>query len=504
MKKIVLLILIGIILAPQALGAATSNFNLRITVCNGGDCGDDTPPSVPTNLVVTAVTTSQVNLSWDASIDPGSPASGVLGYSIYRNGGGSPVATTSGTSYSDTGLSSGTLYSYSVLAYDVVLNESAQSSTVSTTTLSIPSNEPVASNGLPAGSLAAGTTQTTMSLDTDIAATCKYGTTANTAYSSLPNTFSTTGGMSHSTIVTGLANGITKTLYVRCQSSTNVPMTSDYIISFSIASPSSSSGGGGGGGGGGAGAPPALPLNPVNVIVRGIAYPGSRVTLLKDGQTAASTQSGPDARFEIQLSGVGEGTFTFSVWATDKNGVRSTLYPFTVTLTPGATTVISGVFIPPTLSLDYETVKRGEPLRVIGQSAPEAKVSVIFHSDTEIVEDVSADAQGLWTYVLDTLRLDYGDHTTQARSIKNKDISTLSKTISFKVGTQNIAAKKQATTQIKSDLNGDDRVDLADFSIMLFWYKRELTDKSPVGVDLNNDGKVDLVDFSIFAYNWTG
>jgi hypothetical protein len=117
---------------------------------------------------------------------------------------------------------------------------------------------------------------------------------------------------------------------------------------------------------------------------------------------------------------------------------------------------------------------------------------------------VSADAQGLWTYVLDTLRLDYGDHTTQARSIKNKDISTLSKTISFKVGTQNIAAKKQATTQIKSDLNGDDRVDLADFSIMLFWYKRELTDKSPVGVDLNNDGKVDLVDFSIFAYNWTG
>jgi hypothetical protein len=242
----------------------------------------------------------------------------------------------------------------------------------------------------------------------------------------------------------------------------------------------------------------------VNVIVRGIAYPGSRVTLLKDGQTAASTQSGPDARFEIQLSGVGEGTFTFSVWATDKNGVRSTLYPFTVTLTPGATTVISGVFIPPTLSLDYETVKRGEPLRVIGQSAPEAKVSVIFHSDTEIVEDVSADAQGLWTYVLDTLRLDYGDHTTQARSIKNKDISTLSKTISFKVGTQNIAAKKQATTQIKSDLNGDDRVDLADFSIMLFWYKRELTDKSPVGVDLNNDGKVDLVDFSIFAYNWTG
>ncbi len=505
MKKFLLVILIGIILAPQAWvrGAVSLTSNLRITVCNGSDCGDDTPPSVPTNLVVTAVTTSQINLSWDASIDPGSPASGVSGYAIYRNGGASAIATTTGTSYSDTGLSSGTLYSYSVLAYDAILNESAQSSTVSTTTISIPSNAPVPSNGSPSGSLAAGTTQTTVSLDTDIAATCRYGTTAGTAYVGIPNTFGTTGGTSHSTIVAGLANGITKTLYVRCQSSTNVPMTSDYVISFSIASPSSSSSGGGGGGGAGSPPSPVNPANQVNVIVRGIAYPGSRVSLLKDGQTAATTQSGPDARFEVQLSGVGEGTFTFSVWAMDKNGIRSALYPFTVTLTSGATTVISGVFIPPTVSLEYETVKRGDPLRVIGQSAPQAKVSVIFHSDTEIIEDVSADAQGLWTYALDTLRLDYGDHTTQARSVSNKDISTLSKLVSFKVGTENVVAKKEVQAS-KSDMNGDNRVDLADFSIMLFWYKRTLTGKSPAGVDLNKDGKVDLVDFSIFAYNWTG
>jgi hypothetical protein len=499
MKKLLSLICIGLVLAPSSLLAAS--YHLTVTVCNGADCGDVTPPSTPTNLVVTSVTTSQINLAWDASIDPGSPASGVLGYSIYRNGGVNPVATTTGISYSDTGLNSGTTYSYTVLAYDGAYNESGQSTAVSTTTISIPSNAPNASNGSPTGSLAAGTTQTTLSLDTDINATCRYGTTANTSYASLPNTFSSTGGLTHSTVVTGLANGITRTFYVRCESDTHVPMTTDYIISFSVSSPASSGGGGGGGGGGG---PATLPTNPVNVIVRGVAYPGSRVNLLKDGQLSASTQSGPDARFEIQLSGVGEGTFTFSVWASDKNGVRSTLYPFTVTLTKGATTVISGVFIPPTVSIDYETVRRGDPLRVIGQSAPAATVSVIFHSDNEIIENVVSDAQGLWTYALDTLRLDYGDHTTQARSKKENDISTLSKTIAFKVGTVNVAAKKEMVGGAsRADFNADGRIDLADFSIMLYWYKRTLTAKAPP-VDLNNDGKVDLVDFSIFAFNWTG
>jgi hypothetical protein len=240
----------------------------------------------------------------------------------------------------------------------------------------------------------------------------------------------------------------------------------------------------------------------VNVIVRGVAYPGSHVNLLKDGQLAASTQAGPDARFEIQLSGVSNGTYTFSVWASDKNGVRSTLFPFTVTLTSGATTVISGVFIAPTVSVDYDTIKRGDPLHVIGQSAPKATVSVIFHSDTEIIEDVATDLDGIWTYALDTLRLEYGDHTAQARSKKEKDLSTLSKAITFKVGTQSVASKKIVET-LKGDFNGDGRVDLADFSIMLYWYKRTLTAKAPA-VDMNNDGKVDLVDFSIFAFNWTG
>ncbi|MBU6415377.1 fibronectin type III domain-containing protein, partial [Patescibacteria group bacterium] len=91
---------------------------------------DTIPPSTPTNLTATAVSSSQINLSWIASTD----TIGVTGYKIYRNG--SQIATVATTSYSDTGLTAATTYTYTVAAYDAAGNTSAQSSSVSATTQS--------------------------------------------------------------------------------------------------------------------------------------------------------------------------------------------------------------------------------------------------------------------------------------------------------------------------------------------------------------------------------
>ena len=54
---------------------------------------ETTPPSVPTNLKGYAVSGTQVNLSWGASTDTG--GSGLAGYEIFRNNGGSPIGTSS-------------------------------------------------------------------------------------------------------------------------------------------------------------------------------------------------------------------------------------------------------------------------------------------------------------------------------------------------------------------------------------------------------------------------
>lgn len=52
-----------------------------------------------------------------------------------------------------------------------------------------------------------------------------------------------------------------------------------------------------------------------------------------------------------------------------------------------------------------------------------------------------------------------------------------------------------------ADINHDNHVNIADFSIMAFWYKKTIPAPS---VDLNHDGKVTLVDFSILASKWSG
>ena len=96
----------------------------------GGGGGDTTPPSTPTNLAASAISSSQINLTWTASTDN----VGVTGYKIFR--GGTQVGTSATNSYSDTGLSASTAYSYTVSAYDAAGNNSAQSSSASATTQS--------------------------------------------------------------------------------------------------------------------------------------------------------------------------------------------------------------------------------------------------------------------------------------------------------------------------------------------------------------------------------
>jgi hypothetical protein len=89
---------------------------------------DTTPPSAPTGLTATAVSSTGIDLRWGASTDD----TGVTGYRVYR--GGALVGSPTTTAYSDTGLSPSTTYSYTVKAADAAGNLSADSNTASATT----------------------------------------------------------------------------------------------------------------------------------------------------------------------------------------------------------------------------------------------------------------------------------------------------------------------------------------------------------------------------------
>lgn len=89
---------------------------------------DTAAPSVPSGLTGSAPNSTIVNLSWSASTDN----VGVTGYRVYRNG--AQIANSGTTSYSDSGRTGSTTYSYQVSAYDAASSASALSSAINVTT----------------------------------------------------------------------------------------------------------------------------------------------------------------------------------------------------------------------------------------------------------------------------------------------------------------------------------------------------------------------------------
>lgn len=112
--------------------AADTQFTISTTVIGN----DVVPPSVPDNVDAVAVSTTQIDVSWDASTDN----VGVTGYQVFRDN--TQIATTTLLTYSDIGLTAATTYDYTVRAFDAAGNVSTSSATSSAATLSVPVESP--------------------------------------------------------------------------------------------------------------------------------------------------------------------------------------------------------------------------------------------------------------------------------------------------------------------------------------------------------------------------
>ncbi|MEK6840699.1 MAG: PGF-pre-PGF domain-containing protein [Nanoarchaeota archaeon] len=186
----------------------------------------------PTGNLTAGTTSTAVNLTTDETATCKYSTTSGVAYSSMTN----TFSTTGSTSHSTTvsGLTNGSTYNYYVRCNDTSGNFNTNDFTISFSVSAPDTTAPVRSNGQPTGNLTAGTTSTAVNLTTDETATCKYSTTSGVAYSSMTNTFSTTGSTSHSTTVSGLTNGSTYNYYVRCNDTSGNFNTNDFTISFSV------------------------------------------------------------------------------------------------------------------------------------------------------------------------------------------------------------------------------------------------------------------------------
>jgi hypothetical protein len=312
-----------------------------------------------------------------------------------------------------------------------------------------------------------------------------------------PYTYSSLGNVTSSTR-SGLSNGTTYYFVIVAKDAYGNPIATSTQVSgvpvATIVTPPPPGGGGGGG----------IITQETGVIFSGKAYPSSKVSFLKDGQLALTTVANSSGNFETKISNLSSGDYTFSVYAEDKNGLRSSSFTFTTRITSKVMTRISGIFIAPTIALDRSEVKRGDNLVIYGQSAPVADVIISINADQEFFERVLSGQDGIYSRSFNTSVLKNGKYSVKAKATLGGETSYFSNTLDFLVGAKNLPIK--TTNVTKCDLNVDNRCNLIDFSIAAYWYKKPL---SPVFIirerdHLNGDGKVDLVDFSVMAYYWTG
>lgn len=127
MLRCLLLVFLFFSISSPVVFAVSDSFTVKTLV--GGDV---TPPTTPVLSSATPVSFDQIDLIWSASTDNFV----FSGYQVFRDT--IQIATTTLTSYSDSGLTGSTTYSYYVRAFDSVFNYSSSSNSIATTTFSNP------------------------------------------------------------------------------------------------------------------------------------------------------------------------------------------------------------------------------------------------------------------------------------------------------------------------------------------------------------------------------
>lgn len=238
------------------------------------------------------------------------------------------------------------------------------------------------------------------------------------------------------------------------------------------------------------------PANPT-IQFSGWAAPDAFVVIRRDTTVVGSVSAGTDGSFTVLLSNQPAGQQTYFISALDVDGHALAPVTFAINLLLGSTTLVTNVFLGPSIKIDNDNVKLGEFVTLSGTSAPSSIISLTLHSVQATNYTVTSDTKGRWSKVVNTQDIGVGTHTAQARANKSGSIiSEYSASIDFSVNPLGQCDGKKT-----ADLNCDGKVNLTDFSILLFFWQQR--NPSNPRSDINADSQVTIVDFSIMLFQWT-
>lgn len=240
------------------------------------------------------------------------------------------------------------------------------------------------------------------------------------------------------------------------------------------------------------------------IVMSGNTFPNAKLTLLKDGAVTTTLFANADGTFQITLNNLNFGNYQLSLFAEDTTGNTSSPHVLNVSAVTTQPYVYSGILLPPTLLISPNLIKVNSAFIAKGYSAPNSIVSLSIPGGKTLGTGIAG--QDGYYEINALASLPSGLYSLRAVANLNGVVSKYSKPVQVLVYSGELPPGEIPLTppaQLAScvDFNRDERVNLVDFSILLFWFNRN---QPPANVDCNKDNYIDLKDFSILMYFWTG
>jgi len=232
-------------------------------------------------------------------------------------------------------------------------------------------------------------------------------------------------------------------------------------------------------------------VRPTTVTFSGRAFPNAKILVLdKDARLRKAISqdfvADEEGKFSVSFIGIMQSWHSFGLLIKDKEN-RTTQTKFFNIDTLANDLVVKDILVPPTVGFTQGVVTRGRNAVIVGYAAPENDVEIEIG---DIKKEIKAEKDGSYKAEVNTGMLEFDQHRVRVKQIDPQE----KRESDFSV-TKTLVVSRLASP--KTDLSGDGRVDIRDWSMFLSrWESKDKSQKKII--DFNDDGEINISDFSIF------